>query len=576
MRVRVTSVGLRSISKMNSDEYLVGDLVADFLDRCGIRVAFGVVSVHNIPILDAIRRRNSVRFVMARGEMGAGHMADAYARVTGGLSALISSTGPGAANTVPALVEARFAASPILHITGQTATRFVERGMGTVHDVPDQLGMLQSVGKAAYRIRSPHEALGVLTMAAVEALAPPRGPVSVEIPIDIQRTAIPRPPDLDAFTLKLPAPAGPAKGDLERLAGAVMAAKRPMLWLGNGARGAGAAARRLLEAGFRAVSSWNGRGIISEDDPRSLGALSGLGQSEVQAFYETVDLMIVAGSRLRGHETHDFAVKLPKNLIQIDVDAAANGRTYPVQQFVLGDCGATLSALADLVGHRMGLDPDFARDFTRLRDEARADYRASLGPYASFPEQIRAAMPRGAIWVRDVTIANSSWGNRLMPVLSSNENVYPVGAGIGLGLSLGIGAAVACGAARKTVVLTGDGGFALNIGELWTAVQEKLDLVILVMNDKGYGVIRHIQDAQYGGRHSYDKLQVPDLEGIARLANIGFWKLTSAADLQAMLEAALAKAEPSIIEVDVGAIGAIPPYYPYNQKPRPPDTGGRP
>lgn len=551
-----------------SSEYFVGDLIADFLERCGVHTAFGIVSVHNIPILDSIKKRNAIRFVKARGEMGAGHMADAFARVTDGLSGLITSTGPGAANAVSALVEARFAGAPLLHITGQTPTRFADRGMGTVHDVPDQLGMLRSVCKSAYRVRSAQEALGILTKAAVDALIAPRGPVSVEIPIDIQRTPIERPAALDDFLLPLPAPIPAQLGDLKQLADAVLAAKRPMLWLGNGARGSGEAATRLLDAGFRAVTSWNGRGVVSEDDTRNLGALSGLGQPKVQAFYETVDLMIVAGSRLRGHETYDFTVKLPANIVQIDVDAQANGRTYPAQQFVLGDCRSVLPALADIVAGKMSVDPKFAPQFAALRDEARSNYRDSLGPYASFPEQVRAAMPRGALWVRDITIANSSWGNRLMPVFSPNENVYPVGAGIGLGLSLGIGAAVAAGAGRKTVVLTGDGGFALNIGELWTAVQEKLDLVLLVMNDKGYGVIRQIQDSQYGGRHSYDDLMVPDLEGVARLAGTGFWRLTRASDLKEVLSEALKLGGPSIIEVDVAAIGPIPPYYPYDQKPK--------
>ncbi len=551
-----------------SGNYTVSDLVADFLQRCGVSTAFGIVSVHNIPMLDAIKNRNALRFVMARGEMGGAHMADAYARATGTLSALFTSTGPGAASAVAGLVEARFAGSPVLHITGQTATKFVDRGMGTVHDVADQLGMLRSVGKSAYRIRSAQEAFGVLTRAAVDALSAPRGPVSIEIPIDIQRAPLERPAGLDSFTLSLPTPAAAASADIRRLADAVRAAKRPMLWLGNGAKSAGPAALRLLDNGFRTVCSWNGRGIVSEEDERNLGALSGLGQPKVQDFYKTVDLMIVAGSRLRGHETYDFTVKLPRNLVQIDIDAQAQGRTYPVQEFLRGDCAETLNALADLVAGKMKVDPSFAADFTKVRAQARSEYRASLGPYATFPEQIRAAMPNGAFWVRDITIANSSWGNRLMPVHSSNESIYPVGAGIGLGLSLGVGAAVAGGKERKTVVLSGDGGFALNIGELWTAVQEKLDLVVIVMNDKGYGVIRQIQDAQAGGRHSYDDLLVPDLEGVAKLAGIGFWRLTRADDLRAMLTKALDKAGPSIIEVDVSAIGPIPPYYPYDQKPK--------
>ena len=106
-------------------------------------------------MLDAIGRRNAIRFVMARGELGGAHMADGYARVSGGLGVIFSSTGPGAANAMGGLIEARFAGSPVLHITGQTATKFVDRELGTVHDAPDQLGMMAlGVARAAYRIRS--------------------------------------------------------------------------------------------------------------------------------------------------------------------------------------------------------------------------------------------------------------------------------------------------------------------------------------------------------------------------------------------------------------------------------------
>src|ERR1035437_7418917 len=109
-----------------SANYNVGDLVAEFLAAVGVRTVFGVVSVHNIPMLDGIGRRNAIRYVMARGELGAGHMADAYARATGHLGVLFSSTGPGVSNAIAGLVEAQFAGSPLLHLTGQTATRFAD------------------------------------------------------------------------------------------------------------------------------------------------------------------------------------------------------------------------------------------------------------------------------------------------------------------------------------------------------------------------------------------------------------------------------------------------------------------
>ena len=103
-----------------ASEYNVGDLVAEFLTACSVATVFGIVSIHNIPMLDAIGRRNAIRFIMARGELGGAHMADGYARVTGELGVLFSSTGPGAANAVGGLVEAQFAGSPVLHITGHT------------------------------------------------------------------------------------------------------------------------------------------------------------------------------------------------------------------------------------------------------------------------------------------------------------------------------------------------------------------------------------------------------------------------------------------------------------------------
>src|SRR5262250_2768278 len=115
-----------------ASDYTVGDLVAEFLSQCGVTTAFGIASVHNIPMLDAIGRRNAIRFIMARGELGGAHMADGYARVNGGLGVLFSSTGPGAANAIGGLIEARFSGTPVLHITGQTSTRFVDREMGTV------------------------------------------------------------------------------------------------------------------------------------------------------------------------------------------------------------------------------------------------------------------------------------------------------------------------------------------------------------------------------------------------------------------------------------------------------------
>ncbi len=505
----------------SSSTYTVADLVADFLQACGVTTAFGIVSVHNIPTLDAIGRRNAIRFVAPRGEMGGGHMADAYARVSGGLGVLITSTGPGAANAVPALVEARFAGSPLLHVTGQTPTRFIDRDMGSVHDVPGQTAMLAAVGKGAWRIRSAAEALGVLTRAATAAMTPPMGPVSVEIPIDIQRATLERPAGLDHFALPVPGPLVPDEAALDEAAAIFARARRPMVWLGNGAKHAGPQAMALLDLGFGAVNSWNGRGIVPEDHPMSFGGLHGNGAPRIQGFYETVDAMLVAGSRLRAHELQELTVRLPKTLVHADIDPAANGRTYANALFVHGDAALVMAGLARRLKGRIAVDPRFADDFQETKRRAAAEYCAGLGPYAEFPRQIRAAMPRDAVWVRDVTISNTTWGNRIFPVLGPRDSVHPVSAAIGPGLPLGIGAALAAGPeGRKTVVMTGDGGFAVNLTELWTAVQARAELVTIVMNDRGYGIIKVIQNATADGRVFAADPDLAKLEPLAALASV--------------------------------------------------------
>lgn len=546
----------------------VGDVVAEFLDTIGVTTVFGVVSIHNIPILDAIGRRNAIRFVMGRGEAGAGHMADAFARVSGELGVLITSTGPGAANATGALVEAGFASTPLLHITGQTATANLDREQGAVHDVPNQLGMLASVSKAAFRVRSPDTALGTLVKAATIARTPPMGPVSVEIPIDIQRAEIPTPATLENLTLPVPLPTPGSAQVLDEIAARVARAKRPLLWTGNGAKHAREAVGRWLNLGIPLATSFNGRGVVTEQHPLVLGPLATT--PEGLEFLRSVDLMIVAGCRLRGQETADMSLQLPENRIQIDIDPSAEGRTYAAELFHVAEAGASLAALADrLEAIDLAISPAHAGAATSAKHKARDVYISGLDGYHEFPVRMRAAMPDDAVWVRDITLANSTWGNRVFPINDARDNVYPVSAAIGPGLPFGIGAAIGAGG-RKVVSMCGDGGFSLSLAELWTAAQERSDVVFVVMNDGGYGVIRHIQDVLYGGRHYFDNLRTPDFEKLAELVQLPFARVQDSDQLEDSLRQAIAADGPALIEVDMTAFGAFPRYFrppPYTQKP---------
>lgn len=542
---------------MNKDNprITVGELAVRFLELQGTRAAFGVISIHNMPILDALHKRQKIRFVSARGEAGACNMADAYARVSGTLGVCVTSTGTGAGNAAGALVEALTAGTPMLHLTGQIEAEYLDRDLGFIHEAPAQLAMLQSVSKAAFRIRDAGTALATLREAARLARTPPCGPVSIEIPIDVQASLLDLPSDLATVDV---APLLADSAHIDTLAQKLATARRPMLWLGGGARGAGDAVARLVKLGFGVVTSVQGRGVVAEDHPQTLGSYNL--QKPVEDFYQTCDAMLVVGSRLRSNETLRYKLHLPKALYRIDANALVQNRGYASDYFVQGDAQATLSALADsLEGHKMQIDPLFAKDLQAARAKAGEQVDAALGVYVQLKNAVSRQLDKRCWWVRDITLSNSMWGNR-SPVLDNPRGgVHALGGGIGQGLAMAIGTSVADAThafGRKTVVLAGDGGFMLNLGELACAVQEKAELVVLLMNDSCYGVIKNIQDDIYGSRHCYVDLVNPDFATLCASLKVPHLRLTDPAQTEATLAQALqVRGGPVLVEVDMKSWG---------------------
>jgi acetolactate synthase I/II/III large subunit len=537
---------------MSDGKMTVGDLVAAFLERCGVELAFGVISIHNMPILDAFHRRGRIRFVPARGEAGATNMADASARVSGKLGVVVTSTGTAAGNAAGALVEAATAGTPLLHLTGQIDSPFLDRGFGFLHEARDQLGMLRAVSKAAFRVATPEQCLPILREAMRAALTAPTGPVSVEIPIDVQQSPVEPPADL--APLALPSPTADA-ALIDKLAARVAQARRPLLWVGGGARHAGPAVRKLAAMGFGVVSSTAGRGILPEDHKASLGAFTAA--PAVERLYASVDLMLVAGSHLRSNETRTYTLPLPRARIRIDADAAAQGRGYDSEMFIHGDAAAMLDALATrLAAKPPAIDARFADDIVAARRGAEDALRTSLGPYAALLDALARQMPEDALWVRDITLSNSIWGNRAPLVRQPGSAVHAMGGGIGQGLPMAVGAALGA-PGRRTVALIGDGGFALSLGELATAAEARPDLVVLLMNDGGYGVIRNIQDNDYGGRRCYADIKAPHIGLLAESLGIAHRPVRDLAEFPAIFASALGARGPTIIEIDMRSIGSF-------------------
>jgi acetolactate synthase I/II/III large subunit len=527
-----------------------GDAVVRALEAAGVEIVFGVASVHNLPLFDAVVR-SSVRLVPTRTEAGAVNMADAYARVSGGIGVAITSTGTGAGNAGGALIEALAASSRVLHLTGQIESSYLGRGCGYIHETKDQLGFLTATSKTA--LRAERGKTGEAVIEAMRAmLEHPQGPVSIEIPIDYQYADS----DLVEDAVGAPRRPLPAGEPMTAAAEALRAAKRPVIWAGGGvnASGAGAELQSLVEASGAALFTSNkGRGAVSEEHPQCVGNFGShpLGRE----FLSRCDVLLSVGTHFRSNETETYRLSLPEQHVQIDVDAAAIGRTFPGSIGIVGDARLALQGIVERLA---GPAPSrgYLQEIESLRDEVRSAVRSTLGPYQALADALAKHVRAPVVLARDVTVLGNVIANRLQPIQTAAENVYAVGGGIGQGLAMGLGAALARPEAGA-LLLAGDGGFACNLGELATAVQESARISVLVFDDGGYGVLRNVQDAEFGGRRVGVDLGGPDFVALARAFG---WDATVVREPDAFdpaIAAGLRADRPTLAVADMAGIGEM-------------------
>ncbi|MFI0034075.1 thiamine pyrophosphate-binding protein [Streptomyces mutabilis] len=524
-----------------------GGLLAAHLKSLGVDTVFGIVSVHNLPLVEAVEADPELRFVPVRHEASAVNAADAHGRARGSIGCALTSTGTGAGNAAGSLIEALASGTSVLHITGQVESAYLGSGRGFIHETKDQLGMLAAVSKYAATVTSARDAGRVLREASAAALTVPGGPASVEWPIDLQYAA----QDDDgqsAPAVEVPVP------DASALAGArelLATARRPLIWAGGGANTARDQLLALLETtGAGLLTSNSGRGSVPEDHDQVIGNFATT--PAARALLADADVVVTVGTHFRSNETADYGLRLPEAHIQIDVDAAALGRVYPASHALHGDAGAVLPRLTEVA---VPADAEWTDRVRRVREQVRTALHDGIGPQAAVCDALAAALPRGAVVARDVTIPSSAWGNRLLPIHDPRANVFPRGGGIGQGLAMGIGAALAR-PDEPTVVIAGDGGLAVHLGELLTLAQERPRLTLVVFNDGGYGVLRNMQ-ATYTERRSGVDLFTPDFARLAAACSLPYARIGDASEAAKVIDAAVASDGPTLVEVDLAALGPM-------------------
>ncbi|MBX3568721.1 MAG: 5-guanidino-2-oxopentanoate decarboxylase [Rhizobiaceae bacterium] len=523
----------------------VGESLIALLERHGVDTVFGIPGVHTVELYRGLAG-STIRHVTPRHEQGAGFMADGYARAGGRPGVAFVITGPGLTNTITAMAQARADSVPMLVVSGVNQLPTLGKGLGHLHELPDQRGMMATVALASTRIEDPAQLQPAVDRAfALFASARP-GPVHIEIPLDVMaRPGVP---------LKIVDPAGPPEPDRAAIvAGArlIGQALRPVILAGGGAKRAEEELRALAERlDAPVVQTANARGLLYRH-PLRVPASPSL--KAVRALIGEADLSIAVGTEFGPTDYDMYAfggLPVPPGLLRIDIDAEQLDR-HPAAVRIEADAAQALKALLETISDRAratGTSNGAARA-AACRKAARIEMGAEMERQLGYVEAMRDALP-GALIVGDST----------QPVYAGNlyyDHDRPGGwfnAATGYG-ALGYGPPAAIGAAiarpELTVIcLSGDGGFQFSLPELAAAVETGASVVFVVWNNRGYREIEtSMRDA--GVEPVGVSPAPPDFGHIAAAYGLPFASVDTVDGLASALKGRPA-AGPSMIEVVVG------------------------
>lgn len=514
-----------------------GEAVVESLLLHGIDTLYALPGVHNDHLFDAaFKAQDQLRVIHPRHEQAAAYMALGAALATGKPQAFAVVPGPGILNASAALLMARAMNAPVIAIAGQIPSFAIDRGMGHLHELHDQIGLLRHIVKWGERIRSPQEASGLVARAVWEALSGRPGAVALECAIDTwgqtAEVALTQPLAVE------PGCADPAA--IAKAAELLAAAKRPVIVVGGGALEAGPEVRAIAERLKAPVMSLRrGRGVIPTTHKLAVSFTEG------HALWKTADAVLAVGTRLHSQQTV-WGVDEGLKIIRLDVDPEEIIRVRHPDCALLGDAARTLRALLPALHGTWGDNPDLPA----VR-AAFADRLARHEPPMGFVRAIRAALPEDGIYIEDVT--QIGFASRLAMTVHSPRTFLSPGyqdtLGWGYGTALGAQAAMP---GRKVVLATGDGGFLFQGNELATAVRHRLPLVVVVFDDGAFGNVRRIQAQHYGNRLIASDLSNPDFVKYAESFGVAAFKATSPDGLEDALRQALALSAPALVHVPVG------------------------
>jgi acetolactate synthase I/II/III large subunit len=555
-------------------------LLAEYLERIGVDVIFGLCGHTNIAFLEALSK-SRVRFVSTRHEQVAAHAADGYARASGKVGVLLTHLGPGLTNATTGVANAALDSIPMVVISGDVPSYYYGRHPHqefNLHQDADQFQIYRPFCKRVYRVDRAADLPRIIERAFHLAQAGRPGPVLVSVPMDFFSADLP----VNAFQQE---PATIEKPSLDPAAAAHIVnlladARQPVIYAGGGvisARASGELAALSEALEIPVAHSLNGKGCLHEEHPLLLGMTGFWGTPIANDTCRTADVMLAVGTRLAEASSSSWDPRFtfaapPTRVIHIDMDVAEIGRNLPTEIGVVADAKLALATLATAARER--------RHTTRhgLRDRIAAARKAFAAEWAhpwtsdQFPMrperilgELRQAVPEDGYIVTDVGW-NKNGVAQQFSITVPGTFITPSGlATMGFGPAAVLGVKMAQ-PHRAAVALIGDGGFGSNPSVVATAMEAELPVVWVVMDNAAFGTIAGLEQMHYGtsfgcvfecGGQPYRV----DFAAMARACGARGVMIQSAAELGPALREALAADLPTVLQVPMENAPTPTPGY---------------
>ena len=561
------------------NEKTVAEHIVDYLERRDVSHVFGLCGHTNIAVLAALAD-SPIDFVTVRHEQIASHAADAYARVTGKASVVLSHLSPGLTNCATGVANAALDCIPMVVIAGDIPTHYYGKHPHqevNLHADAAQWEIYRPFVKRAWRVDRADLMAEILEKAFLLAESGQPGPVLVNVPMDIFSQVIPS-DTFDRIAGNTRALVKPSLDDdtARAIVESLAKAEKPVAYVGGGILLAQASEelREFVEhMGLPVAHSLMGKGALRDDHPLVMGMTGFWGTELVNQSCLNADTIFAVGTRFKEADCsswypgYTFNIGGPDDttkVIHIDIEPQEIGRNYPTEIGVVADAKSALRVLTR-VAREM-----FPDGFARAEKKAEiADFRTAFKAgnvemqtspaFPMMPERIladtRKALPEDAIITTDVGWNKNGVGQQF-DILTPGSILTPGGfATMGFGPPGAIGAKLAA-PDRVVISLVGDGGFGQNPSMLATAVELDLGIIWLVMNNNAFGTIAGLQKAHYGLTYGTTfpgsaaaPTNGPGYAEIARAYGAEGLRITSADELLPALEAAIASGKPTVLDV---------------------------